>query len=410
METGVSENGVKYTVIRENYSPDLLKLQEIYNLDRQKAKIIFEHRKGSVNFYRTRYVLFEYPNGDFRFANLERKYGISKTNVMYSRESCYGAYGMKNGKLYSIQGNRPCILTVNNIWYGITGDDLEEKSNTFEGQYILGRFGWLRNLIEDERCHGINLNHVVSYKLYNVKACLRHLYKVPYPVAQMLSQNHGSYSPWDFMKVWKEMKKNLINIENLKAELFRDPLFKDTTLMANSLGRKVNCSWSKKRLKVEHDKMAREILDVILEFEELRNLKIRPVYQKFAEYSGYQMFTTNHQLIEEGKMMHHCVGTYSGQVDAGRSAIYRVFDHTLELNFETDWSDTPKEGKERRKILSIGQYMGYDNVAAPVELRKQVKYMVDMFNLEHGDEVNEEDGFYVELKDSSYEVNDPLPF
>ena len=86
METGVSENGVKYTVIRENYSPYLLKLQEIYNLDRQKAKIIFEHRKGSTNFCRTRYVLFEYPNGDFRFASLERKYGISKTNVMYSRE------------------------------------------------------------------------------------------------------------------------------------------------------------------------------------------------------------------------------------------------------------------------------------------------------------------------------------
>lgn len=395
METGVSENGVKYTVISDNTSHDLEKLLEIYALDKRKAKIIFENRKGSVRFIRNRFVLFEYPNGDFRFAHLERNFGVSKTNIIYNRETCSDAYGMKNGKFYKIQHKRPCLLTANNLWHG------SNKLDSFEGKYLLGRFGWLRNLFEDHRCHGLDLNCVVKHKLYNIKACLRYIYKVPYPVANMLSENHGTYNPWDFFKMWKEMKKSLINVENLKASLFNDTLFKDTTLMANSLGYKVNCSWTNKRLKIEHDKMVKEVVDVILEFEELRELKIKPIFQKFAEYSGYELLTTNHELIEEGKMMHHCVGTYSGAVDGGRCAIYRVFGHTLQLNFTEDWS--LKNNKQNKKI-SIGQYMGYDNSAPPSNLLEEVKTIINNFNLEHYDELNQT------ITENIFDLKAELPF
>ena len=124
METGVSENGVKYTILKESYTPKLLKLLEIYAIDRRKAKIIYEHQKGNDSFIRFRQVLFEYPNGDFRFANIQKKYGVSKSNIIYNREVTVSAYGIKNGKFYNIQSNRPCMLTINNLWYAF-GQDLD---------------------------------------------------------------------------------------------------------------------------------------------------------------------------------------------------------------------------------------------------------------------------------------------
>ncbi len=399
METGVSENGVKYTVITESYSPKLLKLLDIYAIDRRKAKIIFEHQKNTEMYVRNRRVLFEYPNGDFRFVDIQKRYGVSKTNVIYHRDRTTSAYGIKDGKFYNIQSGRPCMLTINNLWYSF-GQNLD----SFEAKYVVGRYGWVRNLIEDERCHYVDLNRIEKNKLFTAKACLRYTYKVPFPVADMLSKSHKGYNPWDFLKMWKEMKKNLINIENLKTSLFNDGLFKDTTVMANALGYKVNCSWSNKRLKAEHDKMAREMVDVILEFEELRDLKIAPVFRKFAEFSGYHMFTTNHELIEEGKMMHHCVGTYSGNVDSGRSCIYRVNGHTLELHLSYDYSIKPKDGEERKKILSINQYMGYSNVRASQELYNQVIDMVNKFNAEHMGSLN------VAEYEEAFQIGDDLPF
>ena len=57
-------------------------------------------------------------------------------------------------------------------------------------------------------------------------------------------------------------------LENLKPEILNSPYFRDATKMASSLGKKVNCSWGLKRLKQEHDLYSKEIVKIILEFEE----------------------------------------------------------------------------------------------------------------------------------------------
>jgi hypothetical protein len=374
LETGVSEAGVKYTVLSETISNNLTKLLEIYAIDKRKAKIIYEHKKGAGPFVINRVVVFDYPNGDFRVVKFVRKFGISKTNIIYNRESEEIVIGFKNKKFYKVINKRVMTISVHGIIY---------VENVIR-EYFIERFGWLRNLIEDSKCHALDLNVAMRYSLFNSKACLRHIYKVPYPVAKMLSENHEKYRTSDFLKVWKEMKKVLINVENLTKDFFTDPILIDTTKMAAALGYKVNCSWSRKRLKLEHDKMAREVVDVILEFEELRQLKINPIFKKFAEYSGYHMFKTNHELIEEGKLMSHCVGTYSGYVDRGDSGIYRVYDHTLELKIGFDYSKRNEQGNYERK-LTIAQYMGFDNVSAPKELKGKVLDMVDSFNGEYFD-------------------------
>ena len=72
------------------------------------------------------------------------------------------------------------------------------------------------------------------------------------------------YNVSDMIKIWKEMKQVLINVENLKPELYENHLFIDTCKMARTLDRKVNCSWSIKRLTQEHDDWAREITNTVL--------------------------------------------------------------------------------------------------------------------------------------------------
>jgi hypothetical protein len=210
----------------------------------------------------------------------------------------------------------------------------------------------------------VNFNTVIAKKLYNQKAMLRHLYRCPYPVAKFIHVYcHSISSPSKYLKVWYEMRKRLINIENFKEEMFKHPMFNDTCRFSQMLDKTVNCSWGLKRLESEHNKWSKEVVKVILEFEPLIELKIHDVFIDFAKYSGFHMLKTNHELIAEGNAMNHCVGTYSENVNNGDCAIYRVYEHTLEV-------------RKNNKGLYIGQYMGYSNQPAPKEIYEKVNAII----------------------------------
>ena len=397
----------KLTVLKETKSKEIIKLREIYEENKQKAKVIFENNKTNYGYSDTKLCLFEYPNGDFRIVALVRKYGMSVNAILYGRESNLWAisYKHKTKTFYFIEKNRNVkVLTMNMFMAYCTSSD------GIVHDLMLKKFGWIRNV--SESTHGGNLAFasIIKHKLYNDREILKYVYKCPYPLAKMLSENRGSYSQWDSERVWKEQKKVLINIENLKPELYTSPYFYDTTKMAASLGKKVNCSWGLKRLKQEHDNFSKEIVKIILEFEELKQLKVRKVYRDFAEFSGIELLLTNHDLIAEGKTMHHCVGTYSSVVDSGACAIYRYKGHTLDLRFNKPYV-YKSEDEVLRKKLNINQFMGFDNALAPKELREEVQTIIDAFNLniiEYGDEkyITEDD---VEWYQNVNHVND-LPF
>jgi hypothetical protein len=196
-----------------------------------------------------------------------------------------------------------------------------------------------------------------------------------------------------------------VNIESLKPEFLNSPYFRDTTKMAASLGKKVNCSWGLKRLKQEHDLYSKEIVKIILEFEHIIDLNIRRVYWDFAEFSGIELLRTNHELIAEGKTMHHCVGTYSSYVNNGTCGIFRYKGHTLDLRFRQPYVFKSTD-EEVKKKLEINQFMGYDNALAPKELRDEVQLMVDAFNSNIIDYDTEDD---IEWYENINHDND-LPF
>ncbi len=196
---------------------------------------------------------------------------------------------------------------------------------------------------------------------------LRHLYRCPYPVAKFVHEYTKSIpSPFKYLKVWYEIRKRLINIESLTEEKFRLNIFSDVCKFSQMVGKTVNCSWGLKRFETEHNKWNKIIVDVLLVNEPLKDLEIHNVFREFAEYSGFNMLLTNHDLISEGRLMNHCVGTYVEQVNNGSCGIYRVYEHTLEL-------------RKNNKGLYICQYMGYGNSPAPEELYNKVKEVIDGF-------------------------------
>jgi hypothetical protein len=377
-----------WTLLEEYKNPKLDALFNVYAIDKDKAKIYYHLNEG--HFATTRKVLFEYPNGDFKFVRITKTYGISSTNKMYSREKTVDSIMYKNGRFYRYDntGKKPFIQSLN--YNGIHWFTNSFGHHDIIIDYITKRFGWIRYISEDPDplTRTIIFDTVIKKKLFNKKAMYRHIYGCPYPIASFIHEyTSNTRNPQKYLKVWKEIRKTLYNIENLKLEFFKHHIFQDTCRMARMVGEKVNCSWGIKRLTSEHDKWSKIITQVLLENEPLMDLKVHPIFVEFAEHSGYKLLTTNHELIAEGNQMNHCVGTYSKNVDTGYSGIYRAHDHTLELR---------RNGDE----ITISQYMGYSNVRANASLFEKVESALGTFKPSKN-----YSGFF-------YEVNDEfdLPF
>jgi ABC-type oligopeptide transport system ATPase subunit len=142
--------------------------------------------------------------------------------------------------------------------------------------------------------------------------------------------------------------------------------------MAKTLDKRINCSWSIKRLTQEHDKWSEEMTDILFTHNN-RNLNIAKIFKDFAKESGYNIIKDVKNLNLEGKKMGHCVASYVSKIESCKCAIFHVNDYTLELIKEY-YPDSDSR-------LIIGQFSGKHNIKIPSkELTKEVKTALDKFN------------------------------
>jgi hypothetical protein len=351
---------VKYDVISENNGNVINSLVELYNDDRYKARV--KYFNSPSTYQKQRLVYFEFPNGNFEFARFNVKYGISKTNKMYFRETKVSSIGYKNGKLYWSNSNMYRHLTYQ-LLHQFSND--EKVINKF-----IEKFSWIRMFTEHSWITCISFNTVIRNKLYSLTDIKKHVFKLPLPVIDTIIESDffkcNSFSNSNF-KYINETLNNLENITSITPELLDDDNFIDTCRMAKILGRKINCKWSSNRLKNEHDAWSKEITNILLESEKEFDLKVSKVYQDFSKFSGYKLLKTNKELLYEGMVMKHCVGTYIDKVNNGYCGIFNIKNYTLELsNFNDE--------------LSISQFKGKYNISAPKELYDEVYYYVNQFN------------------------------
>lgn len=359
----------QYTLFNEHKSQKLNWLLDVYKKDPYKARVLYFNNIGS--FYIERSVCFERTDGSFEICRFKRTFGMTKTNRIYSREKKLTSLIYKNKKFYFKNGS--------SIKHAMYHDILNHFS--FAKHFLLEKFPWLRNIAENKYCHNVSLSSILTYKLFNADKVLKHLYKAPTSVIKTLTteyekrtSNHGYISKFE----WKRISPYLINIENLKIEHFTNYLFRDTIEMAIKLDKKVNCSWSEKRLKLEHDTWAKELRKIMLEFEPLIQLNPHKIFEDFEQFTGYKMLRTNHELIEEGHKQDHCVAGYGGSISSGRSGIYQVSGYTLEVSYREDYSIGTNLNNKKR--LHYSQLRGFRNCSAPMVLDNTVKSYIQAFN------------------------------
>ena len=372
----------EWELIYENANHKIDRLIEVYKDNPLHARIL-RHQGHSSEYQKSRIVAYTFENGDINVVHFIKSFGISVTNKMYQSERNNGAiiYKKETNKWYLKSKSGIKVLS-----YGGCIAFIQQATNFYTAgdnsvmDYIITKLPWVRNIKEDkwDVSHSLNFNTIITHKLFNLKAIYRHMFGIPYPVIEImmtgLKGNVYGMNPQSFYKMWKEMKKVLINVENLSTELFMDQHFQDTCKMAGSIGQKINCSWSKARLKAEHDKWSKEISNVLLLNQKNTKLRIYDIYQTFAEYSGYKLLETNYDMIEDGVIMSHCVATYIDRVNSGSCAIYKVDGHTMELRLSNSVNHNNKKG------LYWIQIKGFRNAEAPNELKTQVQNMLDIFN------------------------------
>ena len=359
----------QYTLFNEHKSQKLDWLLEIYKNDPYKARVLYFNNLGS--FFIERSVCFERTDGSFEICRFKKTFGMSKTNRIYSREKKLTSLIYKNKKFYFKNGS-----SIKHAMYVDISNHF-----SFALKFLKEKFTWLRNIQENKYCHNISLSSIMTYKLFNADKILKHIYKAPTSVIKTLtteyeqkSSGYGYISKFE----WKRISPYLINIENLRVELFTNYLFRDTVEMAIKLDRKVNCSWSDKRLKMEHDTWAKELRKIMLEFEPVIQLNPHKIFEDFEQFTGYKMLRTNHELIEEGHKQDHCVAGYSSSVSNGHCGIYQVSGYTLEVSYRQDYGIGTN--LKNHKTLHYSQLRGYKNCSAPKELDDTVKRYVTAFN------------------------------
>jgi hypothetical protein len=379
----------EWELLYEQNNPRIDRLIELYKENPQHARIVYM-QGNKVDFQRNRVLVYTFVNGDINIVRFIHSFGISVTNKIYQSEKNAASviYKKETNKWYIKNGGGIKLLNYSELLSFVSQASYYTNLENRTLAFMASKLPWLRNVAEDKYnvSHTVAFNTIISKKLFNLKAIYRHIFGIPYPLIEMMMERLNSQNGWNpihFAKAWKELKKVLINVENLKLEMFSHHGFMDACKMASSVGKKINCSWGVNRLKEEHDAWAKEISNVLLLNQKNTKLNIYHIYEDFAAYSGYELLKTNFDLVHDGLMMSHCVATYIDRVNHGLCAIYKVDGHTMELCFELVRFKhnlyTPQKMNSNRGLWN-NQIRGYKNADAPQELKDKVQSVLDNFN------------------------------
>jgi hypothetical protein len=373
----------------DEVKPGLLKIEDLWiedkgverkwlfdmlKKDRQTARICL--LRNPSRFDMQKICIAKYDDGKIIIFQKTESIGMSVTNKIF----------------YRSKTNQQIIIKENGkkFWY-TTNDKIRPLFAYHVKQfpqdplilnYISMNYPWTRFLFEYSDIN-ISLNTVVSKKLFSYKRLLSHFYKLNYPMAKLILET--GYNKQSL----KLLLKYSIGHENINKELFLGEdgnlsshpyLLSDTLRIAELLNKRINLSWSKKRLKGMHDNWAEQLTEVVFVNDNC-NLKISKVFQEFADLYGYELLTDTKCLAMEGKRQKHCVASYDSKVNHGDCAISTIlYDDkrwTLELGKQGNsvWVDGEYVCK-----LKILQFRGFINEQAPMELFQIVQKRIDEFN------------------------------
>lgn len=353
----------------KTYSRNVDKFKQIYSEDRFRARVF----AFDADPYEKIVTYNNVKPGVFQIYEYTKKYAVSKTLKMYVRKKMGKKFIINNTTFWLHDNRKMFPLMLRNV-------DKEYK------QIFIDHFSWVR-FLDENNIQDMTFNTIVRHKLYSRDKVLRYMYGIGGEIG-LLIQDRFPY------REWKDIKKNITNIENLNADLFsKKELFADTVAMGYKLNKTVNAAWSSRRLKEEHDNWSKEYTDIVFEFNN-RPLNIHPIFNLLNEFLGGGLIKSTKELAYEGSSQRHCVASYSSSVDSGRKAIFHLSDYTAEIINNGD-------------RLYLNQYNGYRNQHASNEVRQELMNKIEEFNKQ----AKKEDFSFVNFKSLKAEYDpEELPF
>jgi hypothetical protein len=184
---------------------------------------------------------------------------------------------------------------------------------------------------------------------------MHHIFKAPLPTINAYIDGYtdmgSNFGAGALIKKFKGDRLQLTNIENLQP-------------------------WM-----IKHDKWSIQVGTILGECEELAYLNVKDVYLDFGKFIGYEPLGTNHALLFEGAVQHHCVGTYSSNVNSGACGIFNIDGYTLDVRFGESWD---YDAKSMVTKLRINQFRGLRNALAPLALKEMIQGKINEFNTDIG--------------------------
>lgn len=356
----------KYTVLSDEKN---LKLDLFLDLIKENRLYARVHCINNGGFHKRKVVLYEEDNGDFAIVEYLKKYNITKTNKVYTKETKTFSLIYKDKKFWFASNNTRNLKKFRQF---VLNDlhNFHIKYDTLT-TYLTEKFPWIRYLLENQ-INSVSLNYFINNKLYSLNDFLKFYFKMPLPVIKVIfsDTNIALYRLDALRRQWNRNKSVLLNIENLRKEFIDFNHFDDTVRLAIMLDKKINCSWSLRRLNEEHDNWAKEHREISIKLEKEYKLNVHPNFVEFSKLYNYKLLETNTQLIKEGMEQNHCVATYIDKVHSSICGIYHINGYTLELRQTSDG-------------LYPVQFRGKRNVTAPTELFNEIKINIEDFNKNH---------------------------
>jgi len=368
---------VKYTKLGSHNSVELDELLKDYKESPQKARIKLLMRQTTNKAESTRIVVFHKNKKDWSIVSYIKRWGVSKTNKLYSHErlNCRLTFNSKGLWLVRPKG-KVKSFAMNDLYQFNEG--LYDGANLVQDE-LIKRLPFME-LFTNPYYRYILFSTIRNKKLYNLKRVVRHVYCISYTTLKRIQEDlpdriNGIQDPLDWLKPNIQFLKNVDNIKSEWVDKKKElQTFNDAMRLAKVLNKQINCSWSTRRLNDEHVRWSNEIAEVLYKGDQTP-LKINEIYTQFAKASGYEIATTSDQLFVLGMVQRHCVATYTPQVNNGTCAIYNIDGACLEL------------GKEYKKInkdsvlqLTLRQYRGYKNGLVSPEANDKVVAAITAFN------------------------------
>lgn len=273
---------------------------------------------------------------------------------------CYGYGGKINTRLFRrvMENKRVVEQYEADGLHNLTPFAAYWGKSTKEMRELVGKATWkglcknsfTRNLLLAKKAVG-GSSGLFPTPSHNAMTYLKALKDVPSTLLRTSHVTHASAALWISNNHPYKSLQELLRQGAAYSRLER--LYTDTRRLANALASPFSDKWTLNQMQARHDAYSDELNSRRDKAEKTTydTLAKIPLREGSLQGYSYKLLSSDYEIKQEGKEMHHCVGIYSDQVAKGKYLVYSVrHPEDKDRRYTLGISVTEYEGIARFKL------------------------------------------------------------